>query len=216
MLPRLRRLHCPRLELEDARDDLQVICYPVLHLVKQHLLLAQQLVLFALRIAPLGYVLDRQQQGRVGVFFIEHPARVEQHCAPSDRRKLVLDLVGLDSAMLWNDFFEESAERRNIPLSVAQVIEQPALRVLRIRSKRLVKGPARGDHAQVPIEYDEGLAHSVDDHVCEGMPILDIAQRVVGHGEISSKSRRNSTMNSAWSARPPASDNRARPSNKMI
>ena len=71
------------------------------------------------------------------------------------------------------------------------------MRVLRIHAKRLVKGPARDNHAQVPIEYDEGLAHGVDDRVCEGMLILDIAQRVVGHGEISSKSRRNSTMNSA-------------------
>jgi hypothetical protein len=43
----------------------------VLHLLEQHLLLAQQLVLFAFRISPLGYVLDRQEQGRVGMGFVE-------------------------------------------------------------------------------------------------------------------------------------------------
>ena len=40
---------------------------------------------------------------------LEYLARVEQHGAPSDGRKLVLDLVALDGAMLRNDFLEESS-----------------------------------------------------------------------------------------------------------
>ena len=53
VLPRLLRLHGPRFEHENARDDLQAIGDAVLHLLKQHLLLPQQLILFALRVAPL-------------------------------------------------------------------------------------------------------------------------------------------------------------------
>ena len=104
VLPRFLRLHGSRLEHENARDDLQAVGDAVLHLLKQHLLLPQQLILFALRVAPSGYVFDRQQeQGRVGVFLLEYLARVEQKGAPSDGRKLVLDLVALDGAMLRND-----------------------------------------------------------------------------------------------------------------
>jgi hypothetical protein len=151
--------------------------------------LPQQLILFPLRVAPSGYVFDRQQeQGRVGVFLLEYLARVEQQGAPSDGRKLVLDLVALDGAMLRNDILEESAQRRNVPLPVVEVVEQLALGVLRIRSKRLVKGTARRDHAEIPVEHDEGILHGVDDRAGEGMPILDMAQ--LGHGEVFSKCRR--------------------------
>ncbi len=62
---RLLRLHRPRLEQENGGDDLQAVCDAVLHLLDQHLLLSQQLVLLKLGISPLGYVLDRQEQGRV-------------------------------------------------------------------------------------------------------------------------------------------------------
>jgi hypothetical protein len=134
---------------------------------------------------------DRQQkQGRVGVFLLEYLARVEQQGAPSDGRKLVLDLIALDGAMLRNDFLEESAKRRNVPPSVVEVVEQLALGVLRIRSKRMVKGTARRDHAEIPVEHDEGIPHGVDDRAGEGMPILEMAQHVVGHGEVFFKSRR--------------------------
>ncbi len=45
--------------------------------------------------------------------------------------------------------------------------------MLSSRSKRLVKGTARRDHAEIPVEHDEGFPHGVDDCVGEGMPILD-------------------------------------------
>jgi hypothetical protein len=51
-------------------------------------------------------------------------------------------------SMLRNDFLEESAKRRNVPLTVVEVVEQLASCVLLIRSKRLVKGTARRDHGR--------------------------------------------------------------------
>jgi hypothetical protein len=92
--------------------------------------------------------------------------------------------------MLRNDFLEESAKRRNVPLTVVEVVEQLASCVLLIRSKHLGKGTARRDHAEIPVEHDEGIPHGVDDRAGEGMPILEMAQHVVGHGEVFSKSRR--------------------------
>jgi hypothetical protein len=76
-----------------------------------------------------------------------------------DGRKLVLDLVALDGAMLRNDFLEESAQRWNVPLPVVEIVEQLALSVLRIRSKRLVKVTARRDHTEIPVEH-EGCSSS--------------------------------------------------------
>src|ERR1700730_16975597 len=51
--------------------------------------------------------------------------------------------------LLRNDFLEESAKRRNVAPSVVEVVEPLALGVMRIRSKRLVKGTARRDHAEI-------------------------------------------------------------------
>ena len=43
----------------------------------------------------------------VRAVFVEHPAGVEQHDAAPDRREFVLDLIGLDSAVLRDDVFEQ-------------------------------------------------------------------------------------------------------------
>ena len=53
----------------------------MLHFLKEHMLLLQQLVLFALQNAPLGNVLDTKQYGGAGASFVEHLAGVQEHRA---------------------------------------------------------------------------------------------------------------------------------------
>ena len=53
-------------------------------------------VFLAFSRTSVGDVLNRHQQGGIGVGFVEYLTRVEQQRAATDRRKVVLDLVGLE------------------------------------------------------------------------------------------------------------------------
>src|SRR6185437_5675845 len=128
MMASLFRLYGPRLEQENAGDDLKAVGDAVLHLLEQNLLLLKQVVLFAFGLTAPRHVLYRQKYGGGRTIFIKHAAGIEQHHAPADRGEFVLDLIGLDGAALRNDVFEECAEPRNVPLPVAQFEKQLVLR----------------------------------------------------------------------------------------
>ena len=64
MKARLFRLDCPRFHQNYASDDLQAVDDPVLQLLEQHILLAQQRFLFALQRALPGDVLHAEQKCR--------------------------------------------------------------------------------------------------------------------------------------------------------
>ena len=99
----LLRLDRPRFQKENAGDDLEAVVDPMMHLLEQEVLLAQQLVLLAFQPAPRRHVLDRHQQARAVVALIEHLPRVQQHAAPAGRVKVVLDLIVFDRRMLRDD-----------------------------------------------------------------------------------------------------------------
>ena len=162
MQPRLRRLHGARFHQQDAGDDLQAVGDPVLEFLEQHPLLPQQLFLLALQSALRGDVLDAEQNGPVGAFLVEELAGIEAHRALAEVGKDVLDLIAFHHAVLGNDLFQEHAELRDVPLAVAQRVEQPALGVLGADPEGQVEGTAGGDHAQLLVENDDGLAHRVD------------------------------------------------------
>ena len=93
---RLLRLDGSRLDEEDAGDDLQAVGDAVLHLVQQHIFFPQQLLHLPLYGATVGDVLECQQHGAVGALFIKNLARIQEHDALADRRKLAVDLISFD------------------------------------------------------------------------------------------------------------------------
>jgi hypothetical protein len=151
------------LQQENAGDDLQAIGDAMLHLLQQQLLLTHKLRQFPLHRAPLADVLDGQQQGRVRFALGENRPRIEQHGAPADVGELVLDLVAVHDKLLRQDFFQQHPQRGDVPLAVAQRVQQPALRILRVGAEGVVERAAGGDDAQVLIQDKEWLAHGVDD-----------------------------------------------------
>ena len=74
-----------------------------------------------------------KQNGRLDFALIEDLARVQEHDALADVGKLVLDLVVLQHGMLGQNLLQQRPQCRNVPLAVAQGVEQPALRVLPAR-----------------------------------------------------------------------------------
>ena len=179
---RLLRLHGPGLEQKNAGDDLKTVGNAVLHLLEQNFLCLKQLVLFTISLATPSHVLYRQKNGGGRTILVKHPAGIEQHHAPADRREFVLDLIGLDGAALRNDVFEERPEPGNVPLPVAQVEDQLAFRLAWRHCESPVERAARGNHAQVRVEHEKGLAYGVDDGLGQVMPMRDGGERIAfGH-----------------------------------
>jgi hypothetical protein len=67
-------------------------------------------------------------------------------------------------------------------LTIAQLEEQPAFRFPRHHGKRPVERTARGDHAQVRVEHQKGLAYGVDNRLSQTVAMRDGGERIVlGH-----------------------------------
>ena len=84
---------------------------------------AKQVVFFPLNTTALGYVFYRQQQRRGRAVFTEHLSRIEEHDASADGWEFVLHLIGLDDTVFRDHLFEDSPQSRNVPLSIAQLVE---------------------------------------------------------------------------------------------
>ena len=177
MPPRLLRLHGARLEQEDTGDDLQAVGDAVPHLLEQHLLLAQQIVLLAFGGASPGDILHRQQQRGARIGLVEHLTRIEQQCAATDGREVVLDLVTLDDAVLGDDLFEKFAQRRDAPLAVGQLVEQAALRLAGRDRERLVERTAGSNYPEISVEHHQGLVNRVNDGIRQRASLPDLIVR---------------------------------------
>src|ERR1700733_9414641 len=85
----------------------------------------------------------------------------------------MLDFIALHHALLGNNFFQQHAKLRNVPLSIAQRVKKSAFGVLGADLECRIEGAARGDHTQVFVEDKNGLAHSVDNALSECPRIAD-------------------------------------------
>src|SRR4249920_4123443 len=93
----LFRLDSARLDQENAGYDLQAIGDAVLYFLEQHVLFPQKFLHLRLNGTPDRNVLECQKHGGVGLVLIEDLTRIQEHDAPTDRRKLSIDFVSLDS-----------------------------------------------------------------------------------------------------------------------
>ena len=116
---RVFRLNRLCFKQKNARDNLEAVVDAVIHLFEKKILLPQQLVLLALQGASLGDIFDRQQQARAAVAVVEYLSSIQQHCAPTDRREVALDLIRLNWGVVRDDVLEELAQCRNVPLTAA-------------------------------------------------------------------------------------------------
>ncbi len=90
-------------------------------------------------------------------------AGIEQHDASPNDRKCMRQLKVVEDGALGNYVFEQRAQVGNIPLAVAQLVNQVVLCFFRRDVKGLVKGAVGGVNAQRGIENQERLAHRVYD-----------------------------------------------------
>jgi hypothetical protein len=118
----------------------------------------------------------------VGISLVEHLASAQAHDAPSEAGKLAVDLVPIYDAVLGQDFFQESLELCDIPLTLAQVVQQPPLGALTIDPERQIKGSARGYDAEMAIEHDQRLGDGIHDGLRQRAYVLNSQKGLdVGH-----------------------------------
>ena len=126
----------------------------------------------AFGLLPLGGVLHRQQEQLAIDARLGELAGIEEHRAAADGGKIVGDFEIAELRVLRNDVFEQAAQFRNVPLAVAELVQQSAFR-LRFRcpesaEERLV----RHLHVQILVEDQQRLSHRLYDCFREGLDLL--------------------------------------------
>ena len=100
-------------------------------------------------------------------------AGVEQHHPAADGREGVLQLEVVEDGALGDDVLEQGPQGGDVPLAVAQLVDEAVLGLLGGDVEGLVEGAVGGPDAQGGVEDQQGLAHRVDDVLRVVLNILD-------------------------------------------
>ena len=90
-------------------------------------------------------------------------AGIQQHHPASDDREIVLQLEVVKDRTFGNNIFQQSPQVGDVPLAVAQLVNQAVFSFFGRDLKGLIEGPVAGSHAQGRVENQEGFAHRIDD-----------------------------------------------------
>ncbi len=156
----------------------------MLHFLQQRFLLLQKIGDLPLGGATVGDVFDGQENELAGVFLKKHLARIQEHRASSDNRKVALDFEGFHRGVLGRHTFQQQPQLGNIPLAVAQPVDRTAMNVLKLHPEGLVESAVCRDDAQILIEDQERIADRIHDGLGEQTPLIKVyEQRDVGQGQ---------------------------------
>ena len=137
------------------------------------------------RLLAFGDVLNGEQdQFRLAVHRLE-AAGVEQHDLLADRREVVFHVEVVDGMAVRQDFLQQRPQARNVPLAVAQVVDEAAFRFLLLGVERLVEGPVRRLDAEALVEDDERLSQGRDDVLGVGEGVLHVLLLPPAFGDVS-------------------------------
>src|SRR5271170_6929713 len=90
-------------------------------------------------------------------------AGIKQHHPASDGREIMLQLEVVKNRTFGNNIFQESSQVGDIPLAVAQLVNQAVFSFFERDFKGLIEGPVARSHAQGRVENQEWFAHRIDD-----------------------------------------------------
>ena len=101
-------------------------------------------------------------------------AGVEQHHPAADDREGVLQLEVVEDGALGDDVLEQGPQVGDVPLAVAQLVDEAVLGLLGRDVKGLVEGAVGGADAQGGVEDQQRLAHRIHDVLRVGFDGLQI------------------------------------------
>src|ERR1700675_3221696 len=96
-------------------------------------------------------------------------AGVEQHHPPSNNGKVMLPLEIVKDRTQGDNFLKQGAQDRNVPLAVAQLVNQTVFGFFERDLKSLVEGAVGGSHAQGGVENQERLPDRIHDVLGVGL-----------------------------------------------
>jgi hypothetical protein len=117
----------------------------------------------ALALFAVGDVLEHEQHAVGVVARLGNFAGVQIEHAPAETGKIVLDLEALDRLVFRKHLFHQMAQRRHVPLMLAQFGNAPAMRLGLGDSEHRQECLARGHDRHVVLEHDQGIADRIDD-----------------------------------------------------
>ncbi len=86
-------------------------------------------------------------------------AGVQEHHPAADGREGVLELEVVEDGALGDDVLEQGPQVGDVPLAVAQLVDEAALGLPGRDVERLVEGAVGGPDAQRGVEDQQGLSH---------------------------------------------------------
>ena len=133
------------------------------------------------RASTLRDVFHRQHK-EFGVAARTQLATIEQHHSLSDDWEGVRQLKVVEDRAGGNDVFEQCPQGGNVPLAVAQLVNETVLGFFGRNLKSLIEGAIRGADAQGGVEHQERFAHRVHDVLGVRFDVLN--KRFLLHGDV--------------------------------
>ena len=101
-------------------------------------------------------------------------AGIEQHYPTANDRKGVFQLEVVEDGALGDNILEQGAQVGDVPLAVAQLVNEAVLSLNGRDVKSLIESTVGGPDAQAGVEDQQGLTHRVDDVLGVGFDGLQI------------------------------------------
>ena len=88
-------------------------------------------------------------------------------------------LIVLHHAVLGYDLFQEKARLRNVPLTIAQRVKQPAFGGFGSNLECPIERAVCGDHAQVLVEHQDRFTNRIYDRLRERARFFDLGYKLI-------------------------------------
>src|ERR1700683_3925441 len=114
--------------------------------------------------ALLRHIFNGQQNKRMPRLQF-HPAGIQQHVSRSEMRKFMAHLESVHPRISWNNFLQQFAQLRNIPLPVTQRINQMPFCFFRRHLESPVESRVRDGNFQFGVQYQERFPGALDNRI---------------------------------------------------
>ena len=98
-----------------------------------------------------------------------------------DARKIMFDFVVFHGPLFGENFSQQHAKLRNIPLTVSQVIQELALGMVGLDLEFQIERLARSNDTKILIENDQRLSNRIHDGVRKYPSVLDVNELFSEH-----------------------------------
>src|SRR6185436_11787192 len=120
---------------------------------------------FALKTKALSDVVDAEENALRRAIGVIKPAGVQEHGAGANALQMVSHFEIVERGISWEDLLEQLAQRRNVPLAIAEFVDEAALRFGGSGAEGLVKGGVGRVNTQIGVEDKDWIPGGADERL---------------------------------------------------